>query len=124
MYKKASRLKLRISTSKGRLSVEQLWDLSLSDLSTTIKEVAASLKEASPGDELSFLEATTTPDPIDELTFNILKDIYTTKKSEAEEAKSFREVKAYNQKILGLIAEKEEEGLKNMSKEDLEKLLK
>lgn len=56
--------------------------------------------------------------------FNILKDIYVTKSSEIEDRKTEREVKAYNQKILALIKEKEDGDLREMSKEQLEKLLK
>ena len=42
MYKEASRKKTRFATSKGSLSAEQLWDLSIADLDT----LAVSLDEA------------------------------------------------------------------------------
>lgn len=32
MFKQASKMKLRFATSKGNLSVEDLWDLSLTEL--------------------------------------------------------------------------------------------
>jgi hypothetical protein len=32
MYKEAAKQKLRFATNKGNLSVEQLWDLNLTDL--------------------------------------------------------------------------------------------
>ena len=47
-----------------------------------------------------------------------------TKKKEAEELRDAAETKAHNQKILTLIAEKQEGKLKEMSIEELEKLLK
>ena len=108
MYKQASRMKLRFQTSKGNLSVEQLWDLSLTDLASAIKSVNSVIKESEKEDELSFLNTEEQPDSIAQTQFNILKDIYVTKSSEIEDHKTEREVKAYNQKILALIKEKED----------------
>jgi len=124
MYKQASRMKLRFQTSKGNLSVEQLWDLSLADLASAIKSVNSVIKESEKEDELSFLSTEEQPDSVAQTQFNILKDIYVTKSSEIEDRKTEREVKAYNQKILALIKEKEDGDLREMSKEQLEKLLK
>jgi hypothetical protein len=75
-------------------------------------------------DELSFLEDTKVVDVENQLRFDILKDIYLTKKKEAEELRNIAETKEHNQKILSLIAEKQDSKLKDMSIEDLEKLLK
>ena len=124
MYKQASRMKLRFQTNKGNLSVEQLWDLSLADLALAIKAVNSVIKESEKEDELSFLSTEKQPNSIAQTQFNILKDIYVTKSSEIEDRKTEREVKAYNQKILALIKEKEDGDLREMSKEQLEKLLK
>jgi len=122
MYKKASQSKLRLVTSKGMLSVEQLWDLSLSDLSNAIKAVKKVLNK-NDDDELSFLEDTNIADVENELRFAILKDVYVSKKTEAAELRAKAETKAYNQKILTLISEKKEDSLKGLSIEELEKLL-
>ena len=59
-----------------------------------------------------------------QLRFDILKDVYLTKKKEAEELRNAAEIKAHNQKILTLIAEKKDESLKGKSIEELEGLLK
>ncbi len=123
MYKQASKLKLRFSTSKGLLSTEQLWDLTLTELSNCIKAVKKLLKKTDD-DELSFLDDKLTVDVETQLRFDVLKDVYLTKKSELEATKSAAATKAHNQKILELIAEKQEGKLKDMSIEDLEKLLK
>ncbi len=123
MFKQASKLKLRFQTSKGLLSAEQLWDLTLTDLSNAIKAVKKLLKK-SDDDELSFLSEGNTVDVESQLRFDILKDVYLTKKAEAEALRTAAETKAHNQKILSLIAEKQEGKLKDMSIEDLEKLLK
>lgn len=79
MYKKASKLKLRIFTKFGNLSVEQLWDLSLADLSAAIKVANKKIKQIKELDGLDFLEGTSKVDPIDQLSFDILKDIFLEK---------------------------------------------
>lgn len=50
--------------------------------------------------------------------------MYLTKKKEKEELKLASEVKANNEKILSLMADKRDNQLKEMSIEKLEKLLK
>lgn len=123
MYKQASKLGLRFQTNRGVLSVEQLWHLSQTDLSNAIKAVKKVLKK-NDDDELSFLEDTKVVDVENQLRFDILKDVYLTKKKEAEELRNATENKAHNEKILALIAEKQEGKLRDMSVEELEKLLK
>lgn len=123
MYKQASQLKLRFLTNVGQLSVEQLWDLSQTQLSNAIKEVKKVLKK-NDDDELSFLEDTKEVDVKNQLIFDILKDVYLTKKKEADELRNAANIKAHNQKIDFLIAEKQEGKLREMSIEDLEKLRK
>ena len=123
MYKQASKLGLRFQTNRGILSVEQLWHLGQTDLSNAVKAVKKVLKK-NDDDELSFLEDTKVVDVENQLRFDILKDVYLTKKKEAEELRDVAETKAHNQKILALIAEKREGKLRDMSEEELEKLLK
>ena len=48
-FQQATRIKLRFDTVKGLLSVEQLWDLNLVELASTIKASNRILKEK--GDE-------------------------------------------------------------------------
>lgn len=123
MYKKASEIKLRFATNVGPLSVEQLWDLSLAQLSNLVKGVKKVLKK-DDDDELSFLDDQSKVNTVDQLRFDILKDVYLTKKKQDEEARNAIDVKAHNQKILQLISEKTDESLKGKSIEELEALLK
>ena len=122
MYKEASRLGLRFQTEVGMLSSEQLWGLSQTKLSNAIKAVKKVLKK-NDDDELSFLQDTIVVDTENQLRFDILKDVYLTKKKEADEIRVAAETKAYNQKILTFIAEKQEDSLKGKSIEELEALL-
>jgi phage FluMu protein gp41 len=119
----ASRLKLRVHTSQGPLSVEQLWDLSLSKLSAIIKNVKKTLKDEND-DELSFLDETKKVDFEAQLTFDIVKEIYLTKKKEIDAEKNAASIKEHNQKIMQLIHEKEEGALKDKSIDELKLLIK
>lgn len=127
MYKIASRKKLRIQTNRGMLSVEQLWDLSkdeIGELAKAIRKRINDQKGVTGDSELDFLKPSAqTEETIDELTFRILKDIYTTK--QAEEDKDHRRAAARenNRKILELIAKKQDQDLENKSIEELEKML-
>ena len=123
MYKQVSKLGLRFQTSKGLLSVEQLWHLSQTDLSNAIKAVKKVLKKTDD-DELSFLEDTKVVDVENQLRFDILKDVYLTKKSEREALRDEAETKAHNEKIFTLIAKKQESEMESLSIDELEKLIK
>ena len=122
-FKEASRVKLRVSTSQGLLTVEQLWDLPLSKLATIIKNVKKTLQKDND-DELSFLDETKTVDKTEQLTFDLLKEIYLTKKEEMDSTKSAAQIKEHNEKILSLIHQKQESSLAEKSIEELQALLK
>lgn len=125
MYKQAAQLKLRFETPKGVLSVENLFDLSMTDLSTTIKKVSAQLKkEQTTDNELAFLEGTDIVESQNSLRFKILKDVYMTKKDARDAAALDYEKKQKHQRIAEIIAKKKEEALENMSIEELEAMLK
>ena len=124
MYKQAVMLKLRFETPKGLLTVEQLFDLSMADLSTTIKKVNALIKkEQATDDELSFLEGVDTTETQNSLRFRILKDVYLTKKDARDAAALDLEKKQRNQRIADIIAKKKDEALESKSIEELEKML-
>ena len=128
MYKQASKLKLRFETEKGLLSVEQLWSCTRAMLGREIKKNHTLLAEqTADADELSFLSEGTvveTVDPVLKLRFDILKDVFLTKKKEAEEVRDAAAIKAHNEKIDGIIARKQDEALEGKSIEELEKLRK
>ncbi len=121
-YKLASQTRLRFNTDKGLLSVEQLWNLNQSQLSNLIKSVKKVLKR-DDDDELSFLTDTKVVDIENQLRFDIAKDVYLTKKKLAEDLREKADKKAFEQKILGLIAEKQEGSLREKSIEELQKMI-
>ena len=118
-------LKLRFETPKGLLTAEQLFDLSMTDLSTAIKKVNALLKkEQTTDNELSFLEGVDTSETQNSLRFKILKDVYLTKKEARDQAALDYEKKQRNQRIAEIIARKKDEALESKSIEELEQMLK
>ena len=122
IYKLATKSGLRFPTSKGLLSVEQLFTLNQTQLAGVVKGCKKVLKGEND-DELSFLDDNTIVNKEDQLRFDIAKDIYLTKKAETNELKIKAERKAYEQKILGLIVEKQEDSLKGKSIEELTAML-
>lgn len=97
MFEKASRLKLRFRAQAGSITVEDLWDLSL----TQLDNIAVSLNRELRGTEDSFLE--TRKDQTLELRFNIVKHVLDVKKEELHDAK---QAKANAERRQVLLAEK------------------
>ena len=121
MFKEASKLKLRFATTKGSLSVEQLWDLSITDLDT----LAVSLEEAHKNSKgKSFLEKRTTKDKGLKLQFDIVLDILQTKVDDSEALREKAEDKEHNKKILELIAKKKDGELEGKSIKELTGMLR
>ena len=76
IFKKASKKKLRFSTNRGVLSVEQLWDLSKDEIRQLVIKAREAAKKSSGeinDSELSFLDSPVkTKATDDELRFEIL----------------------------------------------------
>lgn len=125
MFEKATRLKIRYQTQNGILMVEDLWDLPLdSKIKANLNSIAIQLnRQIKDSGEESFI-GNSKVDPILQLKFDIVKYIIDTKLSEAEDKANALAKKQYNEKILKLIDEKEDEALKGKSAEELKKLLK
>ncbi len=125
MFAFATKKKIRFETSKGLLSVEELWDLPLTsdngrpNLDDIAKGIYKAMKE---GEEVSFVKSNAASNAafnVLKTKFDIVKYIIDVKLAEAEAAKKAKEIKARNQRILGLIAQKEDEALASKSKEEL-----
>lgn len=119
MFEKATRLKLRFGF-RGSCSAEDLWDLSLEDLDTIYKELAGKAKAQ---EEESLLQVKSGANEVLDLQIDIVKHIFRTKMSEQEA----RENEALNaerkQKILAVIAEKQDDALRNLPVEELQELV-
>lgn len=123
MYKEALMIGLKFQTTVGILSVEQVFSMSTSQLSTTIRGLGQIIKDSKVGD-IDFLDdnVVTKEVELNELRFNILKDVYLTKMAAIKDRQAAESNKAHNKMIDNLIADKQDNALKSMSIEDLEKL--
>jgi len=121
---KATRSKWRFQTTRGNISVEELWDLPLKsrtnfDLDTVAKTVNRQVKET---EEESFVTTTTKNiEPKEKL--ELVKYIISVKLQEAKNKQDAQAKAERKQQILELLAEKEVEGLKAKSKDELLKEL-
>ena len=125
LYKKASKQKLRFRSEKGLVSVEDLWDIPLlSKRSTSVDNIAKLLNAELKTDmEESFVIPVTKQKTITELKFEIVKDVIKTRQEDAKlrENKSLK--KANKERIMALIADKENDELKGKTKAELEKMI-
>ena len=119
MFEVATRNKLRFPF-KGMISTEDLWDLSVSDLDTIFKQLNSLAKQA---EEESLLSSKSKHDKMLEARIGIIKHIVTTKLEEAENRERAQELYEQKQKILGIIANKQDASLETKSIEELEKIL-
>lgn len=123
MFDKATRNKLRFESTKGLLSVEQVWDLSLNALNELAKGLNREIKAAGQDDE-DFIGRNTAVDPALQLRFDVVKHIIGVKLQERDDANNASEKKAHNQSILELIALKERQDLEGKSVDELRAMLK
>ena len=124
MFENASRMKLRFESNVGLITTEDLWDLPLVSASNgvSLDEIAKSMNKQLKDSEESFVEATN-PNEALELAFNIVKYIIKIKLAEAEVRKAAANKKAMKEKILSVLADKEDDALKNKSPNALKKML-
>ena len=120
-FKEAVKSKLRISTTVGLLSVEQLWDLPLVQLDKIAIDLEEQYKESG---KKSFLVSKSKKDKNIKLAFDIVLEILEDKVEERDLAAKASTVKEHNQKILSKIQEVKDKELDGLSAEELEKLLK
>jgi hypothetical protein len=105
---------------KGMISVEDLWTLNMKALDEVFKALNAELKITN---EESLLSEKSPADEEVENKIAIVKHIYNCKVQEQNERLLANEKRKRDQKIMSIIARKEDAELENMSKEDLLKML-
>ncbi|KHD09219.1 hypothetical protein PN36_30635 [Candidatus Thiomargarita nelsonii] len=125
IFEQASRLKLRFETKRGCISTEDLWDLPLSNdhglsLDNLAKGLNRKLKEE--GEE-SFVVPKSQESSILSLQFELVKHVIKVKIEERDAKEQALKKKAKKQKIREIIADKEDETLKNLSEDELRKML-
>ena len=123
LFEMASQMKFRYPY-KGQITTEDLWDLKMHQLDIVYKELNRELK-AIDGDSLIATKSADEGVKANELRnkIEIVKYIFAHKQQEAELHRMATANAAEKQKILGILADKENDALRNMSTEDLMKRL-
>lgn len=127
MFEKAVREKLRFPSPKGALSVEDLWDLPLSstrdnvaNLNNIAKGIHRQLK--SEGEE-DFVNPKSGADEILQLKLDIVKHVIQVTQAENEAKRATAERKEKKEKLLELIAKKQEQALEGKPLEELQEMV-
>lgn len=125
IFEQASRLKLRFASVKGELTIEHLWGLPLQsktsfDLDTVAKAVARDLKAVT---EESFVVETSPTNTVLILKLDVVKHIIAVRLAENAAATNRSARSAERQKLLGILADKQDESLKNLTPEQIQKRL-
>lgn len=119
MFEIAVRNKFRFPF-KGAISVEDLWDLSVQQLDGIFKTLKSQEQKAQ---EESLLETRTPEDEVLKIKIEIIRHIVAVKLDEANQAERAKETRDQKQKILGILAEKQDADLRNKTPEELRAML-
>jgi hypothetical protein len=125
IFEFATRNKLRFASTRGELTVEQLWDVPLRssrdefNLNVVAKATNKALKDLS---EESFVETTRTPEHTRrETALEVVKYIIDAKLAEEAAAKKRAENKVEKEKLLQILAEKQDGKLSALSEKELQR---
>ena len=105
---------------KGSITVEDLFDLSVESLDLIYKSLN---RERTKVNEDSLLKSKSVEDTVLSVKIKIVKYIVAKKLAQIEANKLAIEKKEKKNKILEVLARKQDESLQNMSIEDLQKML-
>lgn len=115
MFEKASRLKLQFEGECGRFGADQLWDLDL----LVLNAMAIALNDRVQVGSISFIQENKGPDPLEQLRFDIIKHVIKVRLAEAKEVREEKSRSGKKQHLLELIKRKQNEGLTEMSIDEL-----
>lgn len=119
LFETATRNKMRFPF-RGMISVEDLWDLSLTNLDSVFKTLNA---EAKKSEEESLLETKSKENEELSNKIEIVKYIVNIKLEEKRTRENARKNAEMKQRLLEIKAKRQDAALENMSDEDLDKML-
>jgi hypothetical protein len=125
-FEKASKDKYRFNTPVGQITVEDLWDIPLVSRKSNISldNIAKGLnKQINENEEESFVVKSTSKNNILLTKFNIVKKVIEVRLAEAKAVDDRKKNKEKKQRIMSILADKQDESLKGKSEEELTKLL-
>jgi hypothetical protein len=124
IFEYATRNKIRFASARGELSVEQLWDVPLrSNEGFNLNEIAKSAnKRLKDATEESFVETARTEAHVRlETTLEVVKHVIESKLGDEASAKKRAENKVEKEKLLAILAEKQDGKLSALSEAELKK---
>ena len=119
LFEMATRSKLRFQSTKGKLSVEDLWDLSDKDLDVVYKNLKDQEVKSS---EESLLDDANV-DPKLTAAIGIVKYIFTTKRNERLAEKERINKKLTQRKYIDALSKKQDEAIEKMSEAELRAMI-
>ena len=119
LFEIATRSKLRFPSTKGELSVEDLWDLSDKDLDVDYKNLKDQEVKSS---EESLLDDANV-DPKLTAAIGIVKYIFTTKRNERLAEKERINKKLTQRKYIDALSKKQDEAIEKMSEAELRAMI-
>jgi len=119
MFEVATRNQFRFAF-KGMISVEDLWQLSPKELDLIYKSLNSELKKVK---EESLLEVKSMEDQIIDTKIEIVKYIFNVKQEEEQLRLMERENKEKKQKLMEILASKQDQDLLDKSAEDIQKMI-
>lgn len=126
LFEQATRNKLRFESTKGPLSVEQVWDAPLTSRNGfSLDDIAKQAKrELDALSEESFVEQVSPLKSVAVLKLEVVKHIISVKLAEKEVASKRAERAELRRQLTEALAEKQSDAIKNMSTEEIQKRLK
>lgn len=119
LFELATRNKIRFPF-KGLISVEDLWDLSLTNLDSVFKVLNAEVKKS---EEESLLNTKSKEDEELSNKIEIVKYIVGVKLAEKEAKEDEKKNREMKQRLLAIKAKRQNEALENLSDEDLDRAI-
>lgn len=119
LFELATRKKFRY-VFKGVINTEDLWDLPVQDLNTIFKALKAEERKA---EEESLLAEPSPEDEIRKAKIEIVRRIVEVKLEDARNATRQKEISEKREKLMSIIAEKQDAILRDKSQEELQQML-
>ncbi len=124
LFEQASRQAFRFETTKGHLTVEDLWGLPLTSTSgrLNLNDLAKDLRKKINDTEVSFVD-TTPVNKVYQAQFDIVLHIINTKIAEQKASQEAAVIREKKQKIMAIIEQKQDESLSAASLDYLHAML-
>ncbi len=119
MFEQATRLKLRFSSVRGLIGVEDLWDLSLTNLDSIAVDLHKMLQDTS----VSFVRPVTTENTRLQLAFDVVKHVIDTKIVERDTTLVAHERAKKKQQLLEILSRKQNAELEGKTPEELSAMI-